>query len=92
MKSRQINAVHWFMNDINDVLYSPYGTSTTVFGDTAGGVQMAPGNWTNPAPYLGDCGVGEEITASAIPTLDNLGLMMLILVLTGFGWVAIRRV
>lgn len=81
--------LNWYMNDNNNVFHST-GHSVD-FGDAAGGVQMAPVNWTNPVPYLGDCYVSEEMVTSGIPTLDNLGLMMLILVLTGFGLVAIRR-
>ena len=33
-----------------------------------------------------------EIVPIAIPTLNQLGLMMLILLLAGFGWVGIRRI
>ncbi|MGA9573594.1 MAG: DUF11 domain-containing protein [Lysobacterales bacterium] len=32
-----------------------------------------------------------DVTAIAIPTLNNLGLLMLMLLLTGFAWVSIRR-
>lgn len=33
-----------------------------------------------------------DVEAIAIPTLDNMSLMMLILLLAGFGWVGIRRI
>ena len=33
-----------------------------------------------------------DVEAIAIPTLDTMGLMMLLLLLAGFGWVGIRRI
>ncbi|MGA9575559.1 MAG: hypothetical protein WBS20_16585 [Lysobacterales bacterium] len=58
--------ISWYMNDFNDVFY----TNSGAFGDAAGGVQMAPANWSAPAPWTDTCGNGAPpapVSASPIP-------------------------
>lgn len=69
--------VAWYLNDANNVLYS-HNYSLT-FGDAAGGVQMAPENWTNPEPFAGTCDVSET-AVRAVPVPVNTGLALWLLV------------
>lgn len=71
------DVVAWYLNDANNVLYSHDYAFT--FGDAAGGVQMAPENWTDPEPFTGTCDVFEaEFTTMPVPVNMPLAIWMLI--------------
>jgi hypothetical protein len=85
--------VDWFMNDVNDVFYDD--SQNRSFGDAAGGVQMAAGNWTNPAPFSGACTAaaapGFLGVGSAIPTVSQWSMAILASLLALGGMFALRR-
>lgn len=71
--------VWWFANDNNNVFMS--GDGELQFGDAAGGVLMAPANWSDPVPYGGTCGVTapppSTAPATPVPTTSQWALIML---------------
>lgn len=75
--------IWWFANDNNNVFMS--GDGNFQFGDAAGGVLMAPANWSDPVPYNGTCGVAApppmEPPATAIPTMSQWALILLSILL-----------
>lgn len=70
------NSVDWFMNDNNNVFHSD--SFDEEWGDTAGGVQMNVGNWSNPAPYTGNCEVSPTTAVPVMPLwiLATLGALL----------------
>ena len=85
-------SIWWFANDANSVFNSQSGDFQ--FGDAAGGVLMAPANWSDPVPYSGTCGVTarpvEPPPTAPIPTTSQWALIMLS-VLIGLMVFANRR-
>lgn len=82
----------WFMNDINDVFYDT--AQTRQWGDAAGGVQMAPANWSNPAPFTGACTAAAApgfAGLGVVPTVSEWGLIIMGALLAFAGLVTLRR-
>jgi len=80
--------VNWYMNDNNRVFHST-GHSLG-FGDPLDGVQMAPSNWTNPVPYLGDCTAEGQVIEPAAP-IPFAPLWVLVLLTALFMLIGARR-
>ena len=72
--------IDWYANDDNDVFFID-DVDHTAFGDAAGGVLMAPVNWSNPTPWAGTCApVAPPPTSAlttAIPALSSWALVLL---------------
>jgi hypothetical protein len=76
------DSVEWYMNDGNDVFYSGSGDS---WGDPAGGVQLGIGNWSNPAPFSGNCAASVPGPNVAVPVMPVWILALLGALLGGLG-------
>ena len=78
--------IDWYANDNNDVFFIN-DVDNTAFGDAAGGILMAPANWTDPIPYSGTCGVTAPPPveppppAAPIPATSQWALIMLSMLL-----------
>lgn len=87
-----VDALDWYANDNNDVFFSNHDNDA--FGDAAGGVLMAPENWSDPVPYDGACEVKvrPQISVAPVPALSPWALVLLsgLLLLFG-GFFAFRR-
>lgn len=85
--------VAWFANNVNDV-FSDTGFARS-YGDAAGGVQMAPANWSNPQPFAGACAAanapGLALSGLQIPTVSEWGLVILSVLLAFGGLLTLRR-
>jgi hypothetical protein len=89
--------IEWYANDNNDVFFID-DVDNTAFGDAAGGVLMAPANWSNPIPWEGEaCALVTPPTidsteTAAIPALSSWALVLLsgLLLLIG-GFVRRKR-
>ena len=90
-----VDSLDWYANDNNDVFFS--NSDNDAFGDAAGGILMAPANWSDPVPFGSACGLGEppQIQEVApVPALSPwaLGLLSCLLMLLGGFFVFRRRV
>ena len=80
--------VLWFANGFNAVFVDNSGNVL----DASGGVQMAPGNWTNPVPFSGNCaGLVLGAAPPTIPTLSDFALWLMTLSLMVAGFFYTRR-
>lgn len=71
--------VGWFLNGFNDIFVGNEDAAPNikVFGDAAGGVQMDPADWTNPAPFDGECAVQPPAPPVPIPVNASWALLLL---------------
>lgn len=88
-----IAPVAWFDNNVNDIFYE--NAFANSFGDAAGGVQMAPSNWTNPTHWTLPCTAAAYSTFVAagtrVPTLSEWNLMIMAGLLAIGGFLTLRR-
>lgn len=79
----------WHMNDSNPFFLNRGNT----IRDVAGGVQMAPAGWSNPAPYGANCADGYLAASApaAVPTLSEWAMILLGTMLAGFASLALMR-
>lgn len=81
--------IPWYANEANSV----FGMTTRVY-DAAGGVQMDPASWSNPAPFSGDCDgvyLGAPPAPAAVPTMSEWAMILLGTMLAGFASLTIMR-
>ena len=83
-----VEAIDWYMNDGNRVFYSD--SQANSWGDAAGGVQMAVGNWSNPAIYTGNC-QGAVPPAPAATQIPVMPLWLLALMGGLLSWIGVRK-
>jgi hypothetical protein len=76
------DSVAWYMNDANGVFFSD--SFNVDWDDAAGGVQMNIANWSNPAPYSGNCNVSSQ-AAVEVPVMPLWILATLGALLGGLG-------
>jgi len=83
-------AIDYYANDVNDVFYDT--SISRAIADAAGGVQMAPGNWTNPAPFTGNCaGLALGPPPAAVPTMSDFAMWLMSFSLMVAGFFYVRR-
>ena len=81
-----LGPANWYMNDNNSVFFD----NSSVWGDAAGGVQMAVGNWSSPAIYTGNC-QGAVPPAPAATQIPVMPLWLLALMGGLLSWVGVRK-
>lgn len=80
----------WFANSNNAIFYDD-NTNRNV-SDASGGVQMAPGGWSNPVPFAGNCaGLLLGPPPATVPTLSDFALWLMTLSLMVAGYFYTRR-
>ena len=80
--------IRWFANSTNDMMYDFWGS----VADASGGLQMGVANWSNPAPFAGNCaGLVLGPPPTSVPTLSDFALWLMTLSLMTAGFFYTRR-
>lgn len=81
--------IQWYANDVNGIVYENGGGDVD---DAAGGVQMAPAGWSNPAPFSGNCaGLVLGAAPPTVPTMSDFALWLMGFSLLVAGFFYTRR-